>query len=1308
MGFKLDTLGKKIGSGYLLMTIILAAAVSITIWRVKQVEHLSNRIINLRYQSSQADLELLSGINHSIADLRGWVLLKKDSFRQERNNTWKFEINKALDKMEGLSRNWTNPENVERLSVLKPKVQLLEGYQNEIEEIAETNIDSAVNLLDTRVVSMNKEITDMIGELIIDHQRLFRNDFEEITGRIAGLTRVEWLLLGIGTFISLLLAYLLSRSITVPISEAVEVADKIGKGELYTEVDVKGSVELHNLGNALDDMRMSLLKNTQEQELNEWLVTGQNRLNEAIRGDKPVEKIANEILAFMTDYLNVVVGAAYILNNDSEEYVLVGGHAVEMDTLIRSYKPGEGLVGQAALDNEVKYYSQLNTSGLRMSSLLVEDEPREVAFVPFMFENKPLGVLELGKLEHFGEREKNFLNISRESMGVFINAALTRDKINLLLEEASESNYQLTAARREIEQQLEGLNDVALVSVTDTEGDIFYVNDRFMEVSKYSREELIGQNHRILKSGKQPDGIFVGMWKAISSGRVWNGEIINKAKDGTFYWVDTTIIPISNPEGEIDKYLSVRFEITKIKEQQERLLQLNNELQHQQAELEQSNEELEEQTKILKEQQEELQVANEELEEQAQIVEQKNRDLEVARTDIELKANQLEITSKYKSEFLANMSHELRTPLNSLLILANDLFKNGDGNLTEEQVESAEIISKSGYDLLNLINEILDLSKIESGKMELNVKDCKISEIGNDLKRNFKRYAEEKGLIFTVNATSDIEEEIIHTDRQRLDQILKNLISNALKFTEKGGVEVAFSKDAGGQLHIAVKDSGIGIPKDKQNLIFEAFQQIEGGTSRKYGGTGLGLSISRELSKLLGGKITLQSEEGKGSVFTLIIPVDIVNKTEESKVNRQEEEKREYKSIDNEEFIGYPSLDDDRESVVENDNVLLIIEDDLRFAQILAGQAKNKKFRFLSAATGEDGLKLASEFRPDAIILDIDLPGMNGHEVLAELKRNPDLRHIPVHIMSVNEKTLDPIRSGAIEYLTKPVSKEDLDLAFGRIEDFVSRKMKNLLILEDDDGLRKSIVKLIGNGDVQCFEANSGKQAMTLIEDQKIDCIVLDLGLPDMNGFEFVKLLEKKLNNRVPPIVIYTGKELTKAENLELRQYAESIIIKGVKSEERLLDETALFLHRTVRNLPKQKQHMIADLYDNEKVFSGKRILLVDDDMRNIFALSKVLRERGLEVIKTDNGKSAIELLENDSYIDLVLMDIMMPEMDGYECMKEIRKRQNLSGVPIIALTAKAMKEDRQKCIDAGANDYITKPVDVEKLLSLMRIWMSK
>ena len=443
----------------------------------------------------------------------------------------------------------------------------------------------------------------------------------------------------------------------------------------------------------------------------------------------------------------------------------------------------------------------------------------------------------------------------------------------------------------------------------------------------------------------------------------------------------------------------------------------------------------------------------------------------------------------------------------------------------------------------------------------------------------------------------------------------------------------------------------------------------------------------------------------KGSTFTVSIPLQMVQNTKMPKVIKSVDQKSIAQTSN--QFIDYPTIKDQREEIDEGDHIILIIEDDNEFAKVLASQAKEKGFKFLCAATGEDGLLLSREYQPHAILLDIDLPGINGHMVLKELKGDPNLRHIPVHILSVNEKSLDSIRSGAVEYLTKPVSKVQLDNAFGRIEDLVNRKMKNLLVIEDDNGLRKSIIKLIGNGDVKCYEAGTGGDALKVFNNEKVDCIVLDIGLPDMSGFELIKYLEKNCADRVPPIIVYTGKELSKDEDEELRKYAETIIVKGVKSEERLLDETALFLHRTVRNLPDRKQEMIMGLYDKETIFNGKKVLLVDDDMRNVFALNKVLKEKGFEITKAENGIVALDALNKQPNIDIVLMDIMMPEMDGYECMKKIREQKHFKDLPVIALTAKAMKEDRQKCIDAGANDYITKPVDIERLLSLMRIWIN-
>ena len=731
------------------------------------------------------------------------------------------------------------------------------------------------------------------------------------------------------------------------------------------------------------------------------------------------------------------------------------------------------------------------------------------------------------------------------------------------------------------------------------------------------------------------------------------------------------------------------------------------ELQIQQEELRQLNEELEQQAQNLKQQQEELQMTNEELEEQTQSLEVKNKEVEASKNDIEQKTKQLEISSKYKSEFLANMSHELRTPLNSLLILSKDLSENRKKNLDEVQVESAEIIYKSGHDLLVLINEVLDLSKIEAGKMAINIEKVALRNFTANIIRDFKHQAEQKGLEILCKQADNLPE-FIYTDSQRLNQILRNLLSNAIKFTEKGSVLIDLESNTENTLRISVSDTGIGISEDKQAAIFEAFQQAEGGTSRKYGGTGLGLSISRELAKLLKGEIKVKSNLDKGSTFSLIIPFEIYA-TEESQneIPLKPVSNAPRSEIDSR-FLNYPTIKDDRDTINSDDKIVLIIEDDQNFASILLKQANKKGFKCLSASSGEDGLALAAKYKPQAIILDMGLPGIKGRQVLTELKTNSSVRHIPVHIISADDRSLEPIREGAVEYLMKPIAKESLEQAFNRIQNFVDRKIKKLLIIEDSENSRKAIKILIGSGDVKCYEAATGKEALELFEHKHIDCIILDIGLPDMTGFELIQKLGDLKGHNLPPIIVYTGKELTKEENNLLHKYAESIIIKGIKSEERLLDETALFLHRTISNLPKSKQMMINNLHDKEAIFHSKKILLVDDDMRNVFALSKILQERGMEVIKSEDGKNALKMLEVHSDIDLVLMDIMMPEMDGYEAMKQIRSQIKFRNLPIIALTAKAMKDDKQKCIDAGANDYITKPIDVERLLSLMRVWLSK
>ncbi len=768
------------------------------------------------------------------------------------------------------------------------------------------------------------------------------------------------------------------------------------------------------------------------------------------------------------------------------------------------------------------------------------------------------------------------------------------------------------------------------------------------------------------------------------------------------------------------------------------------ELQTQQEELRVSNEELEEQAvalkeneKKLQEQQEELRVTNEELEErthdlelQRRAITEKNTALEKARQALEEKASQLELTSRYKSEFLANMSHELRTPLNSLLILSRDLSENKSKNLTKDQIESASIINASGYDLLNLINEILDLSKIESGKMTITPEPARLEDIAQQARNNFKHMAEEKGLDFYIDIDKELPKSIV-TDKHRLDQIIKNLVSNALKFTAKGNISILFSlpsDDFGfkndflnpsNSLLIAVQDTGIGVPQKKLMEIFEAFQQADGSISRKYGGTGLGLSITRELCRLLGGEIHLESAEGKGSTFTVVLPFKL-QKTSDEQLETElqpptkletsssppppKAHKQESMEVDRDDEIVF--IPDDRENITAGDKTMLIVEDDLKFAKTLKKQCFERGFKCLVSGTGEHALLMAEKYKPDAVILDLKLPGMSGYKVLEALKQNPSTRHIPVHIMSALDENIEALQMGAIGFISKPVDSDKLDAAFKKIESYVEKNIKDLLVIEDDNNMRSLIKKLIGGDDVKVTEAKSGSAAIKIMKEQQFDCVVLDLGLPDMTGFELLKKLGKMELKIMPPIIVYTGRELTKEENFELQKYTSSIIIKGVKSEERLLDETALFLHRVVDNMPDNKQQLIASLHDKEAVLRNKKILLVDDDMRNVFALTRILEDRGMKVVEAENGLVAIERLKENKDIDLVLMDIMMPGMDGYTATREIRKNTAWGKLPIITLTAKAMKEDREKSIQAGANDYLAKPVDVNKLISLLRVWL--
>ncbi|MBD2612637.1 response regulator [Nostoc punctiforme FACHB-252] len=774
---------------------------------------------------------------------------------------------------------------------------------------------------------------------------------------------------------------------------------------------------------------------------------------------------------------------------------------------------------------------------------------------------------------------------------------------------------------------------------------------------------------------------------------------------------------------------------------------LTEELQSQQEELQQSNQLLEEQAQKLQESQflikqsnEELQQLNEELEEKAELLEmqnqevaRKNREIEQSRKSLEEKADQLALSSKYKSEFLANMSHELRTPLNSLLILARLLSDNSLNNLTEKQVEYSRTIYSAGTDLLELINDILDLAKIESGTISLEIEQLAFADLQTSVEHTFRQLAENQKLNFAIELDDKLPP-VISTDSKRLQQVLKNLLANAFKFTQQGGVKLQISMveaapEEQPTIAFAVSDTGIGIPPEKQKIIFEAFQQADGTTSRRYGGTGLGLSISRELAQLLGGRIELISQPGAGSTFTLYLPLTRKPSTPQIEFEGKPEKPKnvptklappipkvltvERRTTSQGDISPSPKMvssiseiPDDRLTIESGDRVLLIIEDDDKFARILLDMARQQGFKGIVALQSKQGLALAQQFEPNAIMLDIHMPEMDGWTVLDRLKHNPSTRHIPVHILSVDERQQRGLKLGAITYLQKPVSPEALNQVLTEIKSFIERQVKNLLIVEDDSIQAQSIIELIGNSDVQSTAVGTGKEALEILRSQHFDCMVLDLGLPDMTGFTLIEQIKLEPRLVKLPIIIYTGKELSRQEETQLRGLAETIIIKNVRSPERLLDETALFLHRVQANLPAPKRQILEQLHQTDPVLANRKILIVDDDLRNIFAITSFLESYHMEVLFAENGRDGIEKLIANPDINIVLMDIMMPEMDGYETTRAIRQQPQFRSLPIIALTAKAMPGDREKCIEAGASDYITKPVDTEQLLSLLRVWL--
>ncbi len=998
------------------------------------------------------------------------------------------------------------------------------------------------------------------------------------------------------------------RVLQTNLSGNAEVASQIAAGNLGVKVKILS--EDDELGQAMQTMRENLQSSMTEIEKQTWLKTGVSEVNDLMRGEQDLKTLAQNVIAYLTKYSDAQIGAIY-LRNGSEEFNLLGSYAYNhRKGNNNSFKEGDGLIGQAALEKQTIIFNDVPEDYIKINSGLGESVPRNIIVSPLVFEDKISGVIEVGSANPLENEQMEFFKQVSENIAIAINSAESRTRTQELLEQTQQQAEELQA-------------------------------------------------------------------------------------------------------------------------QQEELRVTNEELQSQQEELRVTNEELEEQAKALKasedglkKKQDDLLEANEELEKQKDQIEKKNSDLQIAQKEVEENAHQLELTSKYKSEFLANMSHELRTPMNSIQILSKLLADNKDGNLTEKQVDFATTIHSSGGDLLELINEILDLSKIESGKMILNIGDMTLAHLPDYLKKNFGHMVDEKGLYLKVKKGKGIPEKIL-TDRQRVEQILKNLLSNAIKFTDSGGITVELNKpnkkdvltnpdlDPDQTLKLSVTDTGVGIPEEKQQLIFEAFQQADGTTSRKFGGTGLGLSISRELAKMLKGELQLESTPGKGSSFSIFLPYaipedDTIEYVEDQVEDTEVEEPRSIPKVVPKKESQVNQIRDDRMDLSEDDTTILVVDDDPRFASILFDLIREKGFKCILAEDGEAGLQMAMQYNPNAVILDVGLPRIDGWTVMERLKKSRKTRHIPVYFISAHDQKLDAMKMGAVGYLTKPVSKEGLDNAFDKIESIISRDINKVLIVEDDKDMRKSIEELLNSSGVEISSVDTGQIALEYLEKDDYDCMVLDLGLKDISGFDLLDTIKSSEKYHDLPIIIYTGKDLEKAEEKKLRKHAESIIIKGAKSPERLLDEVSLFLHHVESDLPENEQGSLKVTTAGDDIFKDKKILLVDDDVRNIFALSSVLGEKDMEIVVAENGKEALSRLKENADFNLVLMDIMMPEMDGYEAMHQIRKIKEHQNLPIVALTAKAMKGDRQKCIEAGASDYLSKPIDIEKLLSLMQVWLYK
>ncbi len=1274
--------------------------------------------------------------------LRGFLITGKDEFLEpyvDGNNLFEATITELME---------TVSDNNAQVERLKEIITLFAKWQGKAvqpgialrKKINNQSIDSEKTIQSFIEQGTGKEIIDKFRIKINEFIRVENDLLVNRTKESKASARLLILTIIFGTIIAIVLgmigALFVTRSLLRQIggepTDIANITEQIAEGKLDIEIEASTGIQASVVA-----MLESLKQNRERTRVQDWFKTGQVGLSGHMRGELNMPTLCKNVITYLCKYLGVQVGSFYLVDADGLLRMQASYAFTRRKDLTNEIKIGEGLVGQAALEKESIIISDVPEDYIDINSSLGSAVPRNMMVVPILQEDSVMGILEVGSFKLFSDEQIELLKLVNENIAIAINSRRDYEKTNALLNESTEKSLELEKQEERIRSIVE--SSISSIITIDARGIVDSFNVAAEKLFGYERKEVIGQNVKMLMPSpfhEEHDG-YLHNYQTTGNKKIigFDREVEARRKDGT-------TIPVNLSVGEMmldgeSYYIGTLQDISDQKEA-EGLIQQQNE------ELKAANEELEEQTQALKSSEEELQAqgeelqqSNEELEQKSEFlerqkseIEKQNSAIETSRQELMVKAEELEVSSKYKSEFLANMSHELRTPLNSLLILSKSLADNREGNLTEDQIESAGIVHSGGQELLELINDILDLSKVEAGKLSVHIETIALDELKDDLSSKFRRLTEKKGLELKLEIDSGVPE-TIQTDNQRAQQILKNLLSNAIKFTSQGSVTVklhqptsdirfknsALTNDKA--IGISVTDTGIGIAADKQLAIFEAFQQADGSTSRQYGGTGLGLTISRELARLLGGEIQCQSEEGVGSTFTLYLPLDgtVAVDTEQttarvkagvshqtqvpsSPVNTQ------IPIVTNAAGNETVFLADDRQIISPKDKSLLIIEDDRSFAKYLLQLARDKDYKCLSAGDGSSGLYLAQKYQPSGIILDLGLPDIDGLTVLDHLKHDLATRHIPVHIMSARDARTTSLQAGALDFLKKPATEEGINESLQKIEQILASDLKKLLVVEDDDANRKAIIKLLENKQIEITDVADGESAINTIKAEQFDCIILDMELPDMTGFDVLQKLKNENDIHLPPVIIHTGRDLSEDENKELNRYADSIVIKGAVSPERLLDETSLFLHSVAATMPKDQQEMIQMMHQPDQALNDKRILLVDDDVRNTFALSKKLREHGLDLVLADNGQLALEQLEKEANIDMVLMDIMMPVMDGHEAMQKIRQQTKYKDLPMIALTALAMPEDRAKCIDSGANDYLSKPVNIDKLLSMMRIWL--